>query len=390
MRTNGRPGAGYRAVGGANPDRRDPEERWLIERSSMSGHERNHFFLAEHGERFTDLSALSGLDHPGDSRAFALIDFDRDGWLDIAVVNANAPFLQLFRNRIGDQQDGRLQALALRFVGANHTATSDAGRTHRDGYGASVTVNLGELQLLREHRAGAGLAAQNSSTLLVGIGDHGEAHSLNVRWPSGRVHKTTRVPAGTLITVYEEPAHSPTGEAFTFEGYAAPRRWHGSSEKPVQQLKLATRFTGEAEMMVFTTMATWCPACQRELPQLRRLRSELDSLEVEMFGVPVDGNDSREMLESYLTEHNPAYRLLLDLPTEEVSDLETAIFEALHDQPLPSTVITDRLGRILRVEAGVPTVSDLRSLLEGSRIASARRGDVSDATPSPVVADPSR
>ena len=70
----------------------------LIPGVSHSGHERNRLFLNRAGEQFVDVSGVSGLDDAADGRSFALLDFDRDGWLDIAVVNANAPLLRLYRN----------------------------------------------------------------------------------------------------------------------------------------------------------------------------------------------------------------------------------------------------------------------------------------------------
>jgi len=69
--------------------------RYFEDGVSQSGRERNHLFAqtpTPAGDAvFRDLSGISGLDHPGDGRAFAWLDFDRDGWLDIVAVNANAP-----------------------------------------------------------------------------------------------------------------------------------------------------------------------------------------------------------------------------------------------------------------------------------------------------------
>ncbi len=67
---------------------------------SLSGGERNHLFLSDRGRHFDDVSGVSGLDTPGDSRSFAVFDYDRDGWQDVALVNTNAPFLNLSRNEI--------------------------------------------------------------------------------------------------------------------------------------------------------------------------------------------------------------------------------------------------------------------------------------------------
>ncbi len=347
--------------------------------SSLSGHERNHLFLSRQGKRFVDLSALSGLDHPGDSRSFALLDFDRDGWLDVAMVNVNAPFLQLFRNRIGDLSGlpasrDSARVLALRFVGANRAAKPAPGLSARDGYGASVTVDLGEREVLREHRAGEGLAAQNSATMLIGLGAAREVRALTVRWPSGRVHETAGVPAGTVVTAYEDPAMSPTGEAFTAAAYRRPRAPPPARDEPTADRLLlslpapqgALRLTppaSEARLRMFTTVATWCEACRREMPQQRLLRSTFDPRNLEMFGVPVDESEGREKLEAYVAEHAPPYRMLLDLGPEAVAEVKARVLAALYQEAIPSTLVTDRDGRVLYLEGGVPTVSDLRRLL---------------------------
>ena len=159
----------------------------LAEGASFSGSERNHLFLNQGANGFTELSGLSGVDHPADGRAFAVLDFDRDGKPDFAVVNANEPRFQLFRNRIGDNlETGTGSIIALRLIGGAMTAAPDPGWSNRDGYGARVTVELDDRTLVREHRAGEGLAAQNSSLLLIGIGDASVVPRMTVRWPSGR------------------------------------------------------------------------------------------------------------------------------------------------------------------------------------------------------------
>ena len=60
---------------------------------SFSGYERNCLFLNRAGKQFTDVSLISGLDNIADGRTFVYWDYDRDGWQDIALVNANSPLL---------------------------------------------------------------------------------------------------------------------------------------------------------------------------------------------------------------------------------------------------------------------------------------------------------
>ena len=183
--------------------------------ASFSGHERNHTFLQDEEGKFQEVSGVSGLDSVADSRAFAILDFDHDGRLDLALVNANAPFLQLFSNQVGEAAG---EFLALRFVGGN-AAEASAEWSSRNAVGVRVLARAGELQRVREHRAGEGFAAQNSATMLLGFGAATQVDELEIRWPSGRVHRLDTLRTGQLITVYENPEMSPTGERFLFQSY---------------------------------------------------------------------------------------------------------------------------------------------------------------------------
>lgn len=73
-----------------------------------------------------------------DARSFAMLDYDSDGWLDIALMSTGAPRFRLFRNRIGELKPEREGAL-IRLEGGNHTP--QAGRlSNRDAAGAEVLV----------------------------------------------------------------------------------------------------------------------------------------------------------------------------------------------------------------------------------------------------------
>ena len=165
---------------------------------------------------------VSGADSIADGRAFALWDYDRDGWQDIVLVNANAPLLQLFHNDIGQRSGGDPssgQMIAVLLVGGNRTAAPSGDFAARDGYGAIVAVTFDGLSLMREHRCGEGFSAQNSDTLIIGLGQRSVVSSLAVRWPSGITSETRDIPAGSLITVFEDVTQSPDGSGFTLESY---------------------------------------------------------------------------------------------------------------------------------------------------------------------------
>ena len=199
-----------------------PLDRKIKGGASFSGNERDSVYLNKGGKEFVSISGITGLDDPGDGRSFAILDYDRDGWPDLVVASATAPTLQLYRNQMGDKSSSDVrknQMVAVRFVGGNHAAAPSNEWSSRDGYGAVVTVDLDGMTLVREHRAGEGLAAQNSATMLIGIGDRNAARSMTVRWPSGKTQDIGKVAANMLVTVYENPAQSPAKTAFIAKPY---------------------------------------------------------------------------------------------------------------------------------------------------------------------------
>lgn len=123
-----------------------------------------------------DLSALSGADEEHDSRCFVTLDFDRDGDADFALVNANTPSLSFYETEVPTPGN----FIAIRLEGAG------APLSNRDAVGAVVTVKTPSgLTLTRVLNAGEGFGAQNSKTILVGLGEDVKASAVTVRWPSG-------------------------------------------------------------------------------------------------------------------------------------------------------------------------------------------------------------
>lgn len=343
--------------------------------ASLSGGERDHLFLSDHGVQFADIAGVAGLDDPADGRAAGILDYDRDGWLDLAVVNSNAPMLELFHNQIGTHPaaagSARGRSIALRFVGGNHTAEATRSWSARDGIGAKVTIDLGGLAILREQRAGEGFAAQNSATMLIGIGARDTAPKVTVRWPAGGTQTAAEVRAGTLLTVYENPAQSPTGEAFVREEYvkSTPSR-EAAARGPAPGRRLALPVTGAEPapaLRLLTTMATWCTTCIGEMPQFRRLRAAFAPRDLGLLGVPVDPKDSRAELQAWTAAHRPTYRLLTGMAPAQVASVKSLVLDELKLEAVPASIVTDGKGNVLLVQWGPPSISKLRALLAAVR-----------------------
>lgn len=331
---------------------------------AFSGSERNRFFLSREGKEFFNASGISGLDDPSDGRAFAIWDFDHDGWPDIALVNANYPWLEIYRNDVGVRQGGARRpgnVVAVRLRGAHRGATPKKGATNRDGYGALVEAELADgRHLLREHRCGEGFASQNSSTLILGLGGANGIKKLTVRWPSGRTTVAGGIASGRLVTLHEDGTETAVTDYF---GTSA--RSPGGGRRPVVFSPVVPAESEPPRLRVFTTMATWCASCKKEAPQVALLRDRFKGSGVPLYGVPTDPQDDGERLSAYVRAQEPAYTLLADLSRDDARAIDRIVEESLGTVVLPATVVTDPEGRVLHVQAGVPSVSTVRHLLAG-------------------------
>lgn len=345
-----------------------------LAQASFSGGERDHLFLNLHAREFRDVAGVSGLDAPGDGRVFVHWDYDRDGWQDFAVANTNSPMLNLYRNVIGRGKPTP-NFIALRFVGGNTAAAPSSEWSNRNGYGAKVTAVVADRKLIREHRCGEGLAAQNSATMLVGLGDATTVEHLVVRWPSGKESTLTSLNAGQLVTVFEDPTASPDGSGVTTRDYLA-RPDEGATPlaesipldaKQFLNANFAPDGDRAANLRAYTSMASWCESCKRWLPQLKQLREELGGNELNLYGVPIDLQDSPQVLADYLQKNEPPYELLAALPDEDRTAFQDYVKQRLNTDALPSTVVVDAAGHVLLTTQGVPTVSEIRRLLAAQR-----------------------
>ncbi len=334
--------------------------------SSQSGHERNHLFMNQTDHELKDVSLVSGLDSIADGRANAIWDFDRDGFQDIVLVNANNPLLQLFHNQMKSAAPTSSNFIAVQLTGGNQTGQPTDEWSNRDGIGAVVNVQVGDTKLVREARAGEGFASQNSKVMLVGIGDQTEAE-VSVDWPSGKRLDYGTVPAGQLAHCYEDKSATFNLSGIELAPYV--------TEDPFVEIdRVVDRGTfqldqrnsassDKSRLILYVTMATWCPNCKKNQPLLALLREQFGD-QVELIGVPVDAEDTAAKLAEYRQKYRPAYELLDPVAAAERAELETLVTSISEQGALPSTLITDRQGRVLDAVGGIPSSSTIARLLD--------------------------
>ena len=156
--------------------------------AAMAGSPIDLFFSNEGGGSFRNVARQAGVRVP-DGRGSAIADYDRDGDIDVAVVNQDGP-LQLFRNdsaRLGT-------ALQLDLIGT---------RSNRSAIGAVVEVHAGGRVLKRQVKGGSSGHSQNSPAVHFGLGNAARADRVEVYWPAGGIVRWDDQPAGQRLRLVE-------------------------------------------------------------------------------------------------------------------------------------------------------------------------------------------
>lgn len=157
----------------------------------VGGPQHNELFVNQGKGRFADLSAPSLADDSGQSRGVALADYDRDGRVDIYVVNqGGSP--HLYRN--------------VTPMGNRHWLEVDTTGTvsNRDGCGARLTLTAGRVSMLREVFCGStSVSSGSDSTVHFGLGTATRVTQLVVQWPSGIKQVLRNLKPDRLISVTE-------------------------------------------------------------------------------------------------------------------------------------------------------------------------------------------
>ena len=154
---------------------------------SFSGSEKHCAFLNLNGERFADISAVTGFDFAEDGRALITDDWDFDGDLDVWVSARTAPRIRLLQNNASDA--GRSIFLSLHGNGQT---------TNLEAVGARCELWLegDERPLIRSVKAGDSFLSQSGSWLHFGLGRNQKISRVVVRWPGGEAQEFTSLESG--------------------------------------------------------------------------------------------------------------------------------------------------------------------------------------------------
>jgi enediyne biosynthesis protein E4 len=141
--------------------------------------------------RFIDASTKAGASFktPINGRGNAILDFDNDGRLDVLMTAlADRPFL--LRNRCPNRHH---------WVKLNLHGT----RSNRNGYGARITLTAGDLTSSAQALCPTGFLTQGDPRVHFGLGPRSKVDRIEVRWPSGTVQVLDSVTTDQVLDVRE-------------------------------------------------------------------------------------------------------------------------------------------------------------------------------------------
>jgi Flp pilus assembly protein TadD/peroxiredoxin len=329
--------------------------------ASWNGYERNVFYVNNHDGTFSDVSGISRLDFPDDSRSFALADLDHDGRLEVILKNRNGPQLRILRNAMNDIGN----SMAIRLRGKNG---------NRDAIGARVTVEVPGHRQTKYLQAGSGFLSQHTKELFFGVGKTQGTVGATIRWPSGLTQVFEHLPVDRRIEIEEG------SEDFVAKPFAAvPGSYAraGDAEKPetlpstietwlieplsAPEFSLPDLAGNRRDLRSFrggflllNFWATASPACGQQLRVFEKGQSTLARNGLRILAVNVDAPGEVAAARAMVAKEGFSFPILLG--TEEVTGVYNIVYRHLFDRrrdlPLPTSFLVDGSGMIVKVYQG--------------------------------------
>ena len=337
----------------------------LLIHDSIASRQRNVFLRNDGQGGFDEVSGALGLDLDQDGRSFAVLDVDRDGDSDLAVMAARqAPQLRVFRNDVASKS-----SLAIRLAGT---------KSNRDAVGARVIVEMDGAagRRIKTVQAGSGFLSQHSKELLFGLGGGQRVRALTVEWPSGERQVFSDLPASGRLRLVEggalerEPfaasgTPKPGSEAHSvFEPTPAPAATWFYEPVPVPDFSMEDvrgsmrSLNALRRPTVLLFWSTGASGSRAALDALARGNAALAKAGMGAVAIALDPPANRSEVRAAATGAIPVIHATAELGVT-VAILHRHLFMNRQPLGLPTALLVDAAGRVVRAYRGrvdVPTI----------------------------------
>ena len=158
---------------------------------SWNGYEHNALLMNQDGRAFVNSGYLCGVAFEFDSRSVVADDLNRDGKVDLLVIEY---FTEEFRERLHIIRN--IAELSGHWIGVDLRTTDGSSPI-----GARVAIEAGGRQFVGRHITGDSFSAQHCSTLHFGLGNIASVEAIEVHWSNGKKRRIARPPINQYLHV---------------------------------------------------------------------------------------------------------------------------------------------------------------------------------------------
>ena len=339
------------------------------------------------GSRFTDVSAVSGLDFDDDGRGVSVVDWDHDGDLDFWIANRSGPQVRFLRN---DMPVGHW--LAVRLIGV---------RSNRDAIGARIELySKGQSgKMIRSLRAGDGFLSQSSKWIHFGLGQATQIDRLVIRWPAGETEIYHDLEPDRYYVLTEGDGQPKIWTAPLRQINLVPSRLvkplstdevqvFSAARTPLPRLTYTTldgqaadHFEHLGNPVLLNLWASWCLPCVAELKEFVQEAPLVRSAGLKILALSVDGlgdepaggtQAARKLIEEL------DFPFIAGMASAQLLDMlqlvhDRTLFDHHQPLPVPTSILIDSTGNLAAIYKGRLSLNRLLTDVENLSVQSEAR-----------------
>lgn len=164
--------------------------------------------------------------------------------------------------------------------------------------------------------------------------------------------------ASLLLAALLSGCYGGGGPKRSVDGNGGPASLAGAAAASFEVAKLGGGSDSLAKhrgsVVVMNFWATWCPPCKEEMPALEQLYREGRPRGLVVLGI--DQGESAKAAGTFVRDHGVTFPILLDEDQKYAASYVSI--------GLPTTVIVDRTGHVVKAIDGGQTLAQFRSAVE--------------------------
>ena len=154
-------------------------------------HDQSRLFINQGDGTFLEQAEQYGINDAGQGRGVSCTDYDRDGDIDVLIVN-NTGSVALYRNNLQGRNNDSSHFLVVKLLGDS---------PNRHAIGARIYLESASGRQMREVRVENNYLSQNAMESHFGLGEDTVVNKLRIVWPDGSEDYLSNVAANQMLVL---------------------------------------------------------------------------------------------------------------------------------------------------------------------------------------------